>query len=68
MQREDRAEILKKISLIPIPAGSGNSLAASIIYSSTGIHNDEDLLLNMVVLMATGYPTKATICKIEQQG
>ena len=61
MQRPDAISAAGKLSLVPIPAGSGNALAASIIYSSTGLHNDPDLLLNMLVMMATGKPTKATM-------
>lgn len=66
MQRTDAAIAVTRLALIPIPAGSGNSLAASIIYSSTGIHGDSDLLQNMLVMLATGIPTKTSICRIQQ--
>jgi len=68
MQRPDATTAVSRLSLVPIPAGSGNALAASIIYSSTGIHNDPDLLQNMLVLFTTGVPTKTTITRIQQPG
>merc|ERR1712062_218149 len=62
------ATAVEKLFLFPCPAGSGNALAASLVYSSTGISNDDDLLLDSLVLLATGKPTKSTICRIRQQG
>jgi len=68
LQRQDAATAVEKVFLFPVPAGSGNALAASLVYSSTGISNDDDLLTDALVLLATGKPSKSTICRVRQVG
>ena len=67
MQREDRAEVIQKLSFYQIPGGSGNCVAASLVYSSTGILIDsENLLINALVLLTTGRRTEMGLSLIQQ--
>ena len=63
MSREDAEQASKQICLVPIPGGSGNALAASIVYTVLGIHNDPNLLQNMLIIFANGSPTPSTILR-----
>lgn len=63
MKREDAEHAAKQICLVPIPGGSGNALAASIVYTVLGIHNDPNLLQNMLIIFANGSPTPGTILR-----
>ena len=55
MEREDRDEVIQKLLFYQIPGGSGNCVASSLVYSSTGILIDsENLLINSMVLLTTG--------------
>ena len=55
MEREDRDEVIQKLLFFQIPGGSGNCVASSLVYSSTGILIDsENLLINSMVLLTTG--------------
>ena len=67
MQREDRAEVIQKLLFYQIPGGSGNCVAASLVYSSTGILIDiENLLINAMVLLTTGRRTEMGLSLIQQ--
>ena len=63
MKREDAEQAAKQICLVPIPGGSGNALAASIVYTVLGIHNDPNLLQKMLIIFANGTPTPGTILR-----
>ena len=67
MQREDRAEVIQKLLFYQIPGGSGNCVASSLVYSSTGILIDsENLLINSMVLLTTGRRTEMGLSLIKQ--
>ena len=67
MQREDRSEVIQKLLFYQIPGGSGNCVASSLVYSSTGILIDsENLLINAMVLLTTGRRTEMGLSLIKQ--
>ena len=67
MQRKDRDEVIQKLLFYQIPGGSGNCVASSLVYSSTGILIDsENLLINSMVLLTTGRRTEMGLSVIKQ--